>query len=251
MDYPLSKLKMGESDIGFPTLFTNSLHCEVCDFIFSQVRFENEEMDKIYKEYRNKSYAELRNIFEPGYIQLNEKIGKSKVEISNRQAAMRDFLLTEIDFTKINSVLDHGGDAGQHIPDFFNNAEKIVYEISEVKPINGVKRVSNLSSIKSIDFIMSCNVLEHIPYPRILLQEIKRLCHKDTILFIDVPSERQAGNNFPSYFHEHINFFNEKSLDTLLKFEGFRVSKIKTYSIDFGWSKWQATFAVAKPSWFD
>jgi SAM-dependent methyltransferase len=227
------------------------MHCEVCDFVFSQVRFEGEEMGRIYKEYRNSSYAELRNIFEPGYLQLNEQIGKSLAERANRQIAMVDFLSAEIDVSAVNSVLDHGGDAGQHIPDFFINAEKFVYEVSGVEPVDGVKSVTDLKAMKPLDFIMNCNVLEHIPYPRNLLQEIKHLCHKDTVLFIDVPSERNAENNFPNYFHEHINFFNEKSISVLLKSEGFQVPKIKTYSIDFGYCHGQSTFVLAKPTWFD
>ena len=133
------------------------------------------------------------------------------------------------------------------IPD----TEKFVYEVSGVEPVDGVKSVTDLKVMQPVDFIMNCNVLEHIPYPRSLLQEIKHVCHKDTVLFIDVPSERNAENNFPSYFHEHINFFNEKSISTLLKCEGFQVSKIRTYSIDFGWCQAKSTFVMAKPSWFE
>jgi SAM-dependent methyltransferase len=251
MDYPLTKLTMGEVDIGFPTLFTNSMRCETCDLVFSQIRFEGDEMEKIYKEYRKSTYAELRNIFEPGYFKLNEDIGKSLTEIANRQMAMVDFLSSEIDVRAINSVLDHGGDAGQHIPYIFKNAEKFVYEVSGVEPVEDVKSVTDLKDMQSVDLIMNCNVIEHIPYPRNLVHEIKHLCHKDTVLFIDVPSERKAEKDFPTYFHEHINYFNEKSIRTLLQCEGFQVSKVKTYSIDFGWCQAKSTYVIAKPSWFE
>jgi SAM-dependent methyltransferase len=249
MDYPLSKLMLGESDIGFPTLYTNSMHCEVCDFVFSQLRFEDEEMARIYKDYRNDSYAEIRNIFEPGYLELNMHIGKSQSERDNRQLVMSEFLSSEIDVEKIHTVLDHGGDAGQHIPKFFENTEKYVYEVSGVDPVEGVKSVDNLNNMKTIDFIMNCNVLEHVPYPKKILKEIKNLCHKDTVLFIDVPSERTEENNYPSFFHEHINYFNEKSISTLLKSEGFQLLKMQTFSIDFGWCQAKSTFVIAKPAW--
>lgn len=55
--------------------------------------------------------------------------------------------------------------------------------------------------------------------------------------------------NFPSIFHEHINYFNKKSLKTMLNIEGFIVSKLSTYSMDFGWCTPKAVFAMATPSW--
>ena len=249
MDYPAQNLQLGGKEIGPPILFTNAVRCQVCEFVFSQVRFEDTEMSKIYENYRDETYAQLRNTFEPGYSQLNPLIGKSLTEINARQVAMADFFENGRALSHMKIVLDYGGDSGQHIPKFFEDAEKYVYEVSSSTPLEGVKSITDLKDIPSVDFIMCSNVLEHIPYPREVLREIKQLCTKNTKIFIDVPLEIDAVNNFPSIFHEHINYFNEKSLRTMLNIEGFTVSKLNTYSMDFGWCQPKAVFALATPSW--
>ncbi len=50
-DYPICHLTINGEQI-FPFMLTNSITCNNCGFIFSQIRFEQDEMSRIYKNYR-------------------------------------------------------------------------------------------------------------------------------------------------------------------------------------------------------
>jgi hypothetical protein len=247
MDYPAQELNVNGGRF-YPLLFTNSLKCLDCSFVFSQVRFDDEEMGKIYTDYRGESYTALRSIFEPNYAQLNKNLGKHPQEIQSRAAALSSFLQPEIDVGEVSSVLDYGGDQGQHIPDYFSRAKKYVYEVSNVDPIEGVTKFI-LSAGKLVDFIICSNVLEHLPYPAQALDKISNWMHKDTLLFIDVPDEIAAAGEHPISFHEHINYFTEPSAKVLMQKNGFEVLKIKTVELDYGYAQARQVFLLAKLSY--
>ena len=203
MDYPIDQIIIQGSAPFFPLLFTNSLRCLSCSFVFSQARFDDDEMGRIYSGYRDEAYADLRNRFEPGYKELNQHIGKHPQEVSSRADALFDFMSTRVNPEHVNSVLDYGGDKGQHIPEYFCNAKKYVYEVSGIEAIEGVTKVND-SSIGCVDFIMCSNVLEHLPYPSKTLNNIKEWMDKETMLFVDVPDEITGAAEHPISFHEHI-----------------------------------------------
>lgn len=244
MDYPVSQINIGNSQPFFPILFTNSIKCLDCNFVFSQVRFEDAEMQKIYSSYRNDEYASLRNIFEPGYIEINKRIGKDPLEIKNRAEALYKFLQSEVDINKIISVLDYGGDSGQHIPSFFSEAQKFVYDVSGVDAAEGVTKITE-DNKNTFDFVMCSNVLEHLPFPLQEFKAIEKWLHKDSIVFIDVPNEMSDLEDHPTVFHEHINYFTEPSITALLEKYGFQIQKIETVHLDFGWVQGKSIFVLA------
>ena len=57
-------------------------------------------------------------------------------------------------------------------------------------PISGV--ISKIKIISGFDIITMCDILEHIPLPRIpaLMQTIKIHSHKDTIIYLNIPDGR-------------------------------------------------------------
>lgn len=247
MDYPAQELNVNGGRF-YPLLFTNSLKCLDCSFVFSQVRFDDEEMGKIYTDYRGESYTALRSIFEPGYAQLNKNLGKHPQEIQSRAAALTSFVQSEVDVAEISFVLDYGGDEGQHIPASFSKAKKYVYEVSGVDVIEGVTKVND-SFTGCADFIICSNVLEHLPYPAKALDKISNWMHKNTLLFIDVPDEIAANEHHPISFHEHINYFTEPSAKALMQKNGFEVLKVKTVELDYGYAQARQVFLLAKLSY--
>jgi len=244
MDYPVSQINIGNSQPFFPILFTNSIKCLDCDFVFSQVRFEEEEMARIYTGYRNDAYTSLRTIFEPGYTELNKRLGKDPLEIKNRALALSQFLNSEIHLDKVNSILDYGGDEGQHIPDYFSNANKYVYDVSGVDVVEGVTKI-DAAHQGTFDLVICSNVLEHLPYPVNALKDIEKWLHKDSLVFIDVPNEIAHLGDHPTVFHEHINYFTEPSVTALLEKQGYKIEKIQTVYIDFGWIQAKQIFVLA------
>jgi hypothetical protein len=59
----LEKDVIGNKEI-FPFIYTNSIRCNVCSFIFSQIRPNDQEMKTYYKNYFEVEYNDNRCIFE-------------------------------------------------------------------------------------------------------------------------------------------------------------------------------------------
>lgn len=250
-DYEIAAINYGGGTF-VPTHFTNALKCKECDFLFSQARYDDNEMARIYQDYRSEEYTRVRDIFEPGYAaDVAANIGTHPQETRNRMAALRQFLQGYTDTPPITSILDYGGDRGQNIPDFPSVKAKYVYEVSGAETIPGVTRVTNLARQAPVDLVMNANVLEHIPYPGTVVEEMKTLCHRNSLLFIDVPDDLTGRNPYPNQFHEHINFFTPRSLRTLLRTHGFEVLKVENIECDLGWTNAQSIYALARPAWFD
>ena len=252
-DYPICRVQFG-SEWLFPPLLTNMAKCDQCNFIFSQLRFDDDEMGRIYRDYRGPEYTSVRDQFEPGYAQINPLIGNSETEVSVRQAAMHDFFKDVVDPATISSVLDYGGDKGQHIPHMFAGARRYVYDISNIDTVEGVEVVNNLNRMERVDFVIISNVLEHVPYPGDLMRDIKKVCGRNTILFLDVPLEMPDEADTPieaapGVFHEHINYFTTRSLEVLARTHGFRPLKAATIPLDLGWARGSSLYLAATPEW--
>lgn len=254
LDYPILHVVINGAGM-FPPLFTNSLRCQECDFVFSQIRFDNDEMARLYHDYRGDEYARIRDIYEPGYAAINPLIGDGAVEIENRQRSVDDFLRDAVDPATISTLLDYGGDKGQHIPTLFSHCRKFVYEISNVAPLAGIETVSDLDTVGAVDFVMCCHVQEHLPYPGETLAAIKRVCTRGTKVFLEVPLEMSLDDplqesQVPSQFHEHINFFTPRSLYALATANGFKPLKLEVRNIETGWIQRTSLYLLAEPDWF-
>ena len=216
-----------------PVLFVNKATCRLCGFVFSQLRLDQDEMTRIYEDYRGPVYSYVRNIYEPGYAEINSHIGSHSTEIGSRRTTVLNFLKDGIDLFDVKQMLDYGGDRGQHIPEEIKG-KKFVYDISGVAPVKNVASIPYLDGYK-FDFVMCCNVLEHVSYPKEILRDISEVCSSGATVFIDVPMELQEENE-PYAFHEHINFFSELALIKALEACKFKVLKTEVVSLDLGWA---------------
>lgn len=202
----------------------NSLFCESCDFLFLDIRFDDDEMARLYNGYRGLEYTELREIYEPGYKarndHLNDGIGYGR--------AIESFLAPHL--PAVPSVLDFGGDTGKNTP--FKDISKVIhiYDISDKPVLNGVQKVTleELSKQK-YDLIVCSNVLEHTPYPHEILGDILMQLSRDSVLYIEVPFEKNmVGDSvnrqlFKRHWHEHINFYSESSIAAMLDGLGLKI----------------------------
>ena len=124
-------------DSGKGYLLCKSVECKNCNFLFSDFRFDDEEMLELYKDYREKPYLDLRESFEPGYKLKNEYF---KIEYEHKLPFVEDFLSPYVNSE--STILDWGGDDGRSTP-FKNQAKDVfVYDISEKQLDNNVKRIN-------------------------------------------------------------------------------------------------------------
>jgi hypothetical protein len=205
---------------GMAYALCNSLQCRDCGHLFLDVRFSDSEMSKLYAGYRDEDYTRLREEYEPGYTERNTGL---KAEL-DYLALIEGFLLPFLPLRP--AVLDWGGDTGNNTP--FKNSCSIhdVYEISDKELIPTAKRVTREEAQnKHYDLVVCCNVLEHTPYPRDLVLEIRKSMTKDTVLYVEVPHEAlirtapalKGLHEKKKHWHEHINFYTRTSLSLLIQ----------------------------------
>jgi len=113
-------------------------------------------------------------------------------------------------------VLDWGGDTGVNTP-FLHTAQFVhIYDISNL-PTVGTAEAVDILRIENTkyDLIVCSQVLEHVPYPLDIINNIVSIMDEETLFYIEVPYEKlmrqQPGSKEiyleKHHWHEHINFF--------------------------------------------
>lgn len=206
----------------------NTLSCSKCDFLFLDIRFTDKEMGKLYENYREESYTKQRDFYEPGYAERNSSLNEGQ----DYTKEVENFLAPHLELPC--SILDWGGDTGQNSPFKGKNLSLDIYDISDKDVIKGAKRVTKKFAYENeYDLIVCSNVFEHVSYPTDLLEEIIPAMKKNTALYIEVPYENIMINEDKErhlkkkHWHEHINFFSEKSLELLLENFDLKIIELK------------------------
>ena len=209
---------------------TKLAYCPDCGMYYASYRPTDKEMELLYKNYRDEKHLKQRQKYEPDYTaEFNKKLGYSEINKAIKNNHMQSLLSKYADKNKIKTVLDYGGDSGQNIPSFFTESENFVYDISAVKPVEGVKAVSREElHNKKWDFIMCNHVLEHVSYPLNIINEIIDILAEDGLLYLEVPNDIPYINSFLNktkkqkvLIHEHMNFFTAKSLYKIFNRDDF------------------------------
>ena len=218
----------------------SSLLCLDCNLLFLDMRFDDEELSQLYYKYRDKNYSKLRNKYEPGYNLINEIQNRPIKYTKNIENFLSPLLKFPI------KVLDYGGDDGHNTP--FRNSQNTthVFDISNKPAIKNVKIVNEKNMLKKYDLIILSHVIEHVSYPKVIINKIKNILNKNSIFYIELPLEtflkkiwhKGTKKDFLKYlnkkkhWHEHINFYSKKSLIKLLAQCGLKIIKMNTLSVE-------------------
>lgn len=214
-DWGMRTLKTG---MAYP--LCNSVQCVSCRAVFLDIRFSDEEMGRLYSGYRNEHYTAMRDSFEPGYAERNALFFERAPYIPSVEA----FLEPHLPDAPLH-ILDWGGDSGVNTPFRSRAASVGVYDISGLTMIEGVQTV-DLDHVAPKDFnlVICSNVLEHVPAPAALLDDIAARMSPEAVLYLEVPHEVFMIENLEvenlaqrkKHWHEHVNFFSETALRTLV-----------------------------------
>lgn len=214
----------------------NTLCCANCGLIFLDYRFSDSEMSNLYKNYRDEEYVNLRDYYEPGYKERNKLILNGNNYISLVEEFLKPYLKFPI------SILDYGGDTGKNTP-FRNGENKIdIYEISGIDTLPYTNLVTKEDAFnKKYDLIICSNVLEHVSFPQIIINELELLMNKDSLLYIDLPYEDilKTGESIDIYknkkhWHEHINFFSKQSIIEMFRKTQLEIISLETFDLYAG-----------------
>jgi hypothetical protein len=133
--------------------------------------------------------------------------------------------------------------------------EKYVFDISDIEPAEGIKRIRNESDLSSYSYIQLAHVLEHVPHPLALTRKAASFLEHPGYLYVEVPLEisddtitrlSNGDNTIAVDIHEHINRYSLKSVTALFRSAGLSVVAAETEEVDLGWNKATIIRALGK-----
>ena len=231
------------------------VQCSACGFEFYNPRPDETETGRLYAGYRSEEYRLMRHAFEPWYTKKFNAGLSSAGAFDYRRRALAAVLRQHIGDREVKRILDYGGDRGDLVRGLFDGAAAFVYDISGVPPVEGVVATADPAGCQA-GLIINSNVLEHIGFPRLLVEDIRKAAPAGGMVFLEVPRESpldlrrilrraaQTGIVFLTrpalalsvvrpaslyMMHEHINYFTERSLTALMRSCGFSVIAAGAY----------------------
>jgi SAM-dependent methyltransferase len=228
--------------------------------MFYNPRLDDEEAKRLYADYRLPEYQQMRHASEPWYtVKFNAGLA-AHAAYERRRPILAAILRQHIGDREIRRILDYGGDRGDLVRGLVDGAEAFVYDISGIPAVDGVTATSEPARCKA-DLIINSNVLEHAGFPRLLFGDIVKATPPGGIVYLEVPRESPfglarmfrrvaqvgiVGLTHPGLarhllrpaslymMHEHINYFSEQSLATLMRSGGCEVIGTGSYPMDAG-----------------
>lgn len=230
-------------------------------------RLTNEQMDRIYRDYREPSYNVDKYAGGP-----DGSFNYSPEYIAVKQGLILDTLKAAgVSISDVAGCwLDYGGDRGQNIPSIVK--DKNIYDASNVQPFPGVHKFATLEDAwtKRYDVIVCAQTLEHLPYPEEVLHNIVSLTDRDTLIYIEVPdqssflparSSLHFLTRYPLFVRaeaaitgqhivmdEHINKFSTKGMVALLERSGLVIEQLRHARIRAGLEDGQHIIALCRRS---
>lgn len=234
----------------------NLAQCKRCSFLFFNPRLEPHEEQRLYTGYRLEEYQRMRQSCEPWYTpRFNSSISGYTTLRRERLGATLQPYLAGIPRPRI---LDFGGDRGQLVKNLIPNSTGYTYDISKVEPLDGIVHCRDLEECRKAtpDLIICSNVLEHVGFPRTIVDQIRQISTPRTLVFLEVPFESPFGATLvvrrlaqlgilaatrpkialslmrPGFLYlmtEHINYYNQRSLDGLMVASGGTVVASDAY----------------------
>lgn len=214
---------------GMAYSLANTLNCKNCGILFLDIRFNQSQMKMLYNGYRDYKYDKLREKYEPGYT--------AKFKLTNEKTSINlirkeKFILRTIEEKTLKKfkILDYGGDNGVNTP---------FKKLTDIKIFDLNKKYTQIksNSKKKFDLIFCTHVIEHVPFPKRLIDNIKKFMKKNSYLYIEVPFEKIVYDTHPEmpnpkkkrHWHEHINFFTRKSLAHLFNNTNLKIIDEKVF----------------------
>ena len=126
---------------------------------------------------------------------------------------------SQLDVFKKNKFKTYGVDPAKNIYKISSKNHKIICDFFTEKVVKKFNQ--------KFDIIISQNSFAHNPNPRKLLQNIKKVMHSNSSVFIQTSQANMCKNNeFDTIYHEHINFFNVKSMKNLVEKSGLKLHQV-------------------------
>ncbi|MGB7761364.1 MAG: class I SAM-dependent methyltransferase [Bryobacteraceae bacterium] len=241
-----------------PPFCVDLVRCSACGFTFYNPRLDAAEEGRLYANYRSEEYRRMRQSSEPWYTaKFNAGLAAADY-FERRRRVLGGMLRQHIGNRVIRRVLDYGGDHGDLVCGLVDGAAAFVYDISGVPAAAGVTATTDPVGSQA-DLIVNSHVLEHVGFPRRLLEDILKASPAGGLVFLEVPCESPFGLSRiarriaqigvvalmrpalalsvvrpASLFmmHEHVNYFTERSLAALMRSRECAVIAAGNYALE-------------------
>jgi SAM-dependent methyltransferase len=191
-------------------------------------------MERLYTSYRGEEYQNQRQKYEPEYTAEHvEKKYYNREFHKIRREALAEYVKPYVDFSKVTTVLDYGGDEGQMIPHQFKNAGKYVYDISGNQTVEGVSMINDLDVVKrtSWDFLMCCQLLEHVSNPHEVISTLASCLSDGGYLYLEVPAKAPFRQYSDVEVSEHISFYTKETMYEIGNIFPLQVKSVEIFSL--------------------
>lgn len=168
-------------ELGIKSRVSKFYLCKICSTGFFSKRYTDQEMSKIYKDYRGSNYVKLRSKWEPWYTKSYNNSHDSGQWVDSRKNSLTQFLFAH-EISVCDVMIDVGGDQGQYIPDFA--VTKIVIDLSERELNTNIQRINSIENAPYANLIIYAHVLEHVVDP---IYELEQLFKKTDRVYVEVP----------------------------------------------------------------
>ena len=212
-------------------------------------------MRRLYSGYRLEEYQKMRQASEAWYTPKFNFDLASPASYDKRRAVLKPILSEHLKRREIARILDYGGDRGDLVAGLIEGAQAFVFDISGIPAAEGVISVKDPAACRA-DLIINSNVLEHVGFPRRTVMDTLAAAPESGLVFFEVPCELpfglyriarriaqvgvmaitrpavglQVANPASLHMmHEHVNYFTEKTLTTLVRRAGAKVVASGTY----------------------
>lgn len=128
---------------------------------------------------------------------------------------------TQLDYYKNNSIETYGIDPAENLLELSSKNHNVVCDYFPSEKLNG-----------KFNLITAQNVFAHTHHVVEFLEKCKLLLENDGIIYIQTSQSNMILNNeFDTIYHEHLSFFNSKSMKILVERCGLELNNIYKFDV--------------------
>ena len=207
-----NNLKYVKTEIQFEIF--RVFECSKCKSLYSNLVPNKKQLKFLYKS--NVSLGKPSIFFSKSYLK--------NISIFLRETFVFPKILKRINFLKKKSVVLDYGSGDNHLANYFLNKSTLKIFTYDKYANNDNQNLKYLKK-KKFDLIIIKQVIEHVPYPKKFLKDLKKNLKKNGYLYIETPNF-YANNIYFNFFKEfycqttlgyHVNFFNKNNFMNICK----------------------------------
>lgn len=213
----------------------SSTQCFHCDFIFSNPRLSESDIQTKYQTIEMLGFDQKRHQ-QKGMASFKERSARIHKLISQN-------LPTSLTGQKLR-VLDYGGAEGYLLLPFIDQGHEgclidfVEYEQTPPQVQYLGRDLSALNADAKFDIILLLHTLEHVIHPIELVKALGDRLSPNGIIYIEVPLGAWLEWEFLREPVTHVNFFSETSLNKVAE-----LADLYPYFMDSGW-QWVTTYQI-------